>query len=453
MKDYKGEAATGKSGNRAMRQAIVDFAILAAILGGSTLLFRVTSIDITLERFFYSAEKGWMLQYAPFWDFIYRYGIFPGYFLAFAALVMISLSYWNKHFVKYRKASLVLVFTLVVGPGLIVNLMLKDHTGRPRPREITEFGGTETYLCVCEAGKTNEGKSFPCGHCSMGFYLTIPYLFYRQRKKVIAWSFLLSGILYGLMIGIARMMAGGHFASDVVWAGGLTWGVALAGYYLFRPDKPPVIPDLTAQQQKKRARRVTLLMGILLPVITIGLMLATPYFSKKFFFATREQLAASGCKVIRADLEDAVVTIAPDTCFRVDYSVNAFGFPNSKIRGMWTAGDTCTYRIQRLGWFTEVRNSIRIGLPMNDTLDFILNVNNGKVFLEPADGCNLRFRITIREGDLHLRSGSASYRLSGKAANIENHAKAIHPSVIGNKKGQRPVEISYTVPDGIVFVE
>lgn len=45
----------------------------------------------------------------------------------------------------------------------------------------------------------------------MGFYLAIPYLFYRGRKKFIARSFLITGLLYGTLIGIARMMAGGHF--------------------------------------------------------------------------------------------------------------------------------------------------------------------------------------------------------------------------------------------------
>jgi len=54
----------------------------------------------------------------------------------------------------------------------------------------------------------------------MGFYLAIPYLFYRSRKKALAFTFLATGIAYGILIGIARMMVAVHFASDVIWAGG-----------------------------------------------------------------------------------------------------------------------------------------------------------------------------------------------------------------------------------------
>ncbi|MCX6243518.1 MAG: phosphatase PAP2 family protein [Bacteroidetes bacterium] len=387
------------------KQIFKDFSILILIIGLLTLVFRYTNLDIALERYFYSQDKGWILQYKPFWDLIYRFGIFPGYFLAFCGLIMISVSYWNVKYIRFRKAALVLVFTIIVGPGLIVNLILKDHSGRPRPREITEFGGTEEYICICEKGKTNDGKSFPCGHCSMGFYLAIPYLFYRNRKKVVAYSILATGISYGILIGISRMMAGGHFASDVLWAGGLTWAVALLGYYLFRVDKPPEMPVLTGEQQKKRARRATLIIGILLPVITIGLMLATPYISTKYFFFTKSQLKSVNCHFIDVDLKDATVKIGPDTCFRVDYTVNAFGFPNSKLRGMWIAGDTCRYTVQYMGWFTEVRNNTKLGIPPGDSISYLIRVRNGKIIFNIPDSCKAQFRFIIEKGDLVLHAG------------------------------------------------
>jgi lipid A 4'-phosphatase len=360
------------------RQAFWDFSFIILFLSVITVVFRVTNADVSLQRFFYSPEKGWLLQYQPFWDFLYRYGIFPGYFLAFGGLIMITLSYWNVHYLKFRKASMVLVFAIVVGPGLIVNLTLKDHTGRPRPREITEFGGTEKYVCVCEKGDTNDGKSFPCGHCSMGFYLAIPYLFYRNRRKALAYCFLALGIGYGIMIGISRMMAGGHFASDVLWAGGLTWLAALAGFYIFRPDKPVQIP-VSSPENKKKARRITVAMGILLPVITIGLLLATPYFSSKNFHLTNAAFNLIRPRVILFDLKDATVRIAPDTALRLDYKVNAFGFPNSKLRGHWTTGDTCRYTFESMGWFTEMKNDVKLGLPPVDSCTFLILIHEGRI--------------------------------------------------------------------------
>ncbi len=371
-----------KFGEIIKTRAFKDFSVILLLMGLPTLIFRLTDADIALQRYFYSPEKGWLLQFHPFWDFIYRFGIFPGYFLAFAGLIMVTLSYWNVKFINYRKASMVLIFTMVVGPGLIVNLVLKDHTGRPRPREITEFGGTEKFVCVCEKGATNEGKSFPCGHCSMGFYLAIPYLFLRKRKKILAYSILAVGLGYGIIIGIARMMAGGHFASDVLWAGLLVWLTALIMYYLFRADKPVEIPVLSSADQKKKARMITLAMGILLPVITVGLMLATPYFSSKEFHLTNAEFARLNPRVILFDLENSTVRIIPDTALRLEYKVNAFGFPNSKVRGDWTTGDTCRYVFETMGWFTELTNDVKLKIPLTGSCTFLVRINKGRIINE-----------------------------------------------------------------------
>jgi membrane-associated PAP2 superfamily phosphatase len=368
-----------KFGNIIKTRAFKDFSIILLLMGIVTLVFRLIDADIALQRYFYSPEKGWLLQYRPFWDFMYRFGIFPGYFLAFAGLIMITLSYWNVKYIQYRNASMVLIFTMIIGPGVLVNLVLKDHTGRPRPREITEFGGAEKFVCVCEKGATNEGKSFPCGHCSMGFYLAIPFLFLRNRKKILAYTVLAVGVGYGIIIGIARMMAGGHFASDVLWAGLIVWLVALFGYSLFRAGKPIEIPVLSSSDQKKKARRITLAMGILLPIITIGLMLATPYISSKEFHLTNAEFARIGPRVILFDLGNSTVRIVPDTAFRLDYKVNAFGFPNSKLRGHWTTGDTCRYIFETMGWFTELKNDVRLKIPLADSCTFLVRINKGRI--------------------------------------------------------------------------
>jgi len=435
------------------RQAFKDFSILVFILGLLTLIFRFTNLDISIEHYFYSPEKGWILQYKPIWDFIYRFGIFPGYFLAFSGLIMISVSYWNNKYIRFRKVSFLLVFTIIVGPGILVNLVLKDHTGRPRPREITEFGGTENYLCICEKAKTNEGKSFPCGHCSMGFYLAIPYLFYRKRKKILALSFLATGIAYGILIGIARMMAGGHFASDVIWAGGLTWGVALAGFYFFRLYKPIEIPIESGDTQKRKARRATLIIGILLPIITIGLMLATPYFSKKYFDATSIQLRSVHCTVVEVDLKDAIVTIRPGKGFHLDYQVNAFGFPNSKIRGLWTSGDTSRYILQYMGWFTEVKNVVRIEFPQKEAISWYLKVNHGKVICNLPDSCRADFHFSIAKGDLLIWSHPGSLFLVGDPSRILNKRPGKTRYTMKRQGKPDGAQIVFDIKDGAVIIE
>ena len=43
------------------------------------------------------------------------------------------------------EAVLFLIGTLAVGPGLLTNTLLKDHWGRARPIDVTEFGGASRF--------------------------------------------------------------------------------------------------------------------------------------------------------------------------------------------------------------------------------------------------------------------------------------------------------------------
>ena len=44
------------------------------------------------------------------------------------------------------RAALFLIATMVLGPGLLVNVALKDHWGRPRPIDVTQFGGDQHFV-------------------------------------------------------------------------------------------------------------------------------------------------------------------------------------------------------------------------------------------------------------------------------------------------------------------
>jgi lipid A 4'-phosphatase len=44
------------------------------------------------------------------------------------------------------RAALLMISTLLLAPGLVANVILKDNWGRPRPFFITQFGGMERFL-------------------------------------------------------------------------------------------------------------------------------------------------------------------------------------------------------------------------------------------------------------------------------------------------------------------
>ena len=58
---------------------------------------------------------------------------------------------------------------IFIGAGLIVNVVLKEHWGHPRPSDLFEFGGDGIYLPPWAKGPAGNGESFPSGHAAIGF--------------------------------------------------------------------------------------------------------------------------------------------------------------------------------------------------------------------------------------------------------------------------------------------
>src|SRR5450759_773117 len=62
------------------------------------------------------------------------------------------------------RAILFLMTTSALGPGLLANAVLKEHWGRPRPIEVTQFGGTEHFVAWWDPrGECDKNCSFVSG--------------------------------------------------------------------------------------------------------------------------------------------------------------------------------------------------------------------------------------------------------------------------------------------------
>jgi lipid A 4'-phosphatase len=109
-----------------------------------------------------------------------------------------------------------LIMALIIGPGIVINSGFKDHLGRARPAQITEFDGKQKFtapLMPSHACKKN--CSFPSGHASIGFYLSaFGFIAGKYRDRIIKLS-----IIAGLAIGLGRIIQGGHFLSDIIFSG------------------------------------------------------------------------------------------------------------------------------------------------------------------------------------------------------------------------------------------
>ncbi|NDF12329.1 MAG: phosphatase PAP2 family protein [Proteobacteria bacterium] len=221
--------------------AILALLFIGALLSIPFGLHPRSDIHYSLRVF--SPDVGFIYANHPVVLFIYK--AVP----VIAALVIISCfvmlaAYALKRFVpsippilvpKTYLAPLFVLLALILGPGAAVHYVAKEFFERPRPREIIEFGGNKKYVAAFHRG-TQEGKSFVSGHASVGFFLAALALVVRRRSHAIA--LYTGGILLGLIIGAGRIMQGGHFVSDVLFAGILILIINHALHWLLFQKQP-----------------------------------------------------------------------------------------------------------------------------------------------------------------------------------------------------------------------
>ncbi|HHP7240856.1 MAG TPA: phosphatase PAP2 family protein [Cyclobacteriaceae bacterium] len=356
-------------------------------------IFWLTDLDIFFSGAFYSIHEGWFMKNDQPWKFLYEFGSVPAMLLGIGSLIFIPLSLSKIKYAGFRKYALFMVLCLAIGPGILVNLVFKDNFGRPRPRDVSAFEGKEEYVVLWVPNFSGDGKSFPCGHCSMGFYLALPFFFLRIRKKRLAYVFLMLGLTMGLAIGYSRIVAGGHFLSDVLWSGGFVWLTGLSMFYLLKLTKTETRPKVISP---KKAGLVALISVILTPLAIASLLIATPYYERKEVPLQVEQTS-----FLKMDLELGDYVIRKGENLKVTYDANGFGFPTSKYIIGWDVGDTSTFKLYKIGWFTELSAEGEIILPF-EKYSNRLTLKSGNFYFYLPEKISSNTELEIENGHLHL---------------------------------------------------
>jgi len=202
------------------RSLLLESLALVGFLLAATAVIALSGADLAISAPFYR-EGRWPVGDLPFWQLLYRLDRIPAITLAVAGLAAVVMSCVRCDYQRWRRAGAFLVLLLILGPGLLVNSVLKEHWGRPRPREVAEFGGKKQFLHPWQKGLDGNGRSFPSGHSSAAFYMAAPYLIYRRNDRRRAYAWLAGGLLFGVVMSIARITQGAHFLSDTLWAFGV----------------------------------------------------------------------------------------------------------------------------------------------------------------------------------------------------------------------------------------
>jgi lipid A 4'-phosphatase len=181
--------------------------------------------DLIVSGWFYQPGHGFPLSGTVFFEALHFIAHAGSRLLGLALLVFLIVSAsQNKPTLGLdTKAWLFLFLGLLLGPALVVNGVFKDHWGRARPREVTEFGG---QLHFSPAGsiqnECHHNCSFVSGDGSFGFFLpAFAYVVAPARSRRYFWG----GIGAGILFSFSRIAVGAHFLSDVLFAAFFTQGI------------------------------------------------------------------------------------------------------------------------------------------------------------------------------------------------------------------------------------
>jgi lipid A 4'-phosphatase len=241
-----------------MRSAVAAYVAALALVTALFLLF--PGIDLWAAGLFWRPGAGFFLSHAlpvraVYLGLPYLVGAVV---VGVPALYLVSLWRGRPLWRIDGRACVFLLLALALGPGLVVNTLLKDHWGRARPAQVEEFGGTAHFTpAPLPADQCGHNCSFPAGHPAMGFYLVSFALLVPERKRRRA--AIAGAIAVGAAFGLARMAQGGHFLSDVVFSGFIVSGLSWLLYRLIVAD----------ERLGRRLRALALPRGLALPALLL----------------------------------------------------------------------------------------------------------------------------------------------------------------------------------------
>lgn len=206
-----------------------------AFLAASLLFLVFPGIDLWFSGLFHEPGKGFIYASLPWAQWFYIASPILVKLMVAVLVLLVLLGLWRR-FAGLRRRALFLLTAILLGPGLLV-LVLKDYWDRARPWQVVEFGGEQRFTPAwVMTDQCDRNCSFVSGHASGAFsVMALAWVFVRHRRM-----WLVVGALWGAHMGFIRIIQGGHFLSDVVFAGFVVYFTAdlLARYVFFRERTP-----------------------------------------------------------------------------------------------------------------------------------------------------------------------------------------------------------------------
>ncbi|MGF1453724.1 MAG: phosphatase PAP2 family protein [Opitutales bacterium] len=375
-----------------------EVVVVAAVMAVTLAVAWFTSIDQATVRWFYDADgpEAWPLANHWLSRFFYYSAPVLASILGLGAVavwtggrVSIKLRRWRWH-------ALFMLLVLVLGPGLVVNAIFKDYSGRPRPRQTTEFGGPYAHRAPLEFGKIAAGKSFPAGHASVGFAYCGLYFVLRRHRRRAAFTALGASLGFGLLMGVCRMAAGAHFFSDVIFAGALTFLVAHVTYFFLLkiPEKEAAWEAGQQAPPRTLSRKEKWGYGSLAGVIACLLLFVYPYhrrFESRWLLPDAALSKPTSLEVF-ADRGDVVLDFTqPQRHLEILGVFHGFGLPEKTVHERIEADIAARpvelfYAHDARGVFTDFEGRVTLFLDRDRIATLKATAPEGAIFVEWPEG-------------------------------------------------------------------
>lgn len=203
------------------RTGLIVALSLSAVVGLAFGLY--PELDLAVSRYFYgfvdAGRNAFAWRLYPPAMLARDIGLWVGTVLVAPSVValVIKLILPRRKLLISGRAILFLTMTMALGPGLLVNVVLKDHWARPRPIDVTQFGGTEHFVAWWNPRGDCPGNcAFVSGDVAGAFWTIAPAALAPPQWRALAYG---AALALGTGMAVLRVMAGGHFVSDVVFAG------------------------------------------------------------------------------------------------------------------------------------------------------------------------------------------------------------------------------------------
>jgi membrane-associated PAP2 superfamily phosphatase len=210
-----------RAGRPSAQAAFTGGLLLIAAL---TLLFWLTDLDRQTAGLFYRGfDQPWPGRRWAWSEWLYDWGQLPADLAGALGWAAFALSFKGKRWRAWRGPGLYLGILLLLGPGLLSNVLAKGLAGRPRPVDTLGFGGIWEFHRPFEPGIPGRGASFISGHASNAWYFFSLYFLAGPKSRVRA---LLLCLAFGAAMSLARVAQGAHWLSDTLLAGAALWTLA-----------------------------------------------------------------------------------------------------------------------------------------------------------------------------------------------------------------------------------